>query len=60
MTDSDKQWYYDTSTGQVTQGTESGWDNRMGPYTTREEAERAIEIAKARNEAADAYDEAED
>ena len=32
----------------------------MGPYATREEAERAIEIAKARNEAADAYDEAED
>lgn len=60
MTDSDKQWYYDTSTGQVTQGAESGWDNRMGPYATREEAEHAIESAKARNEAADAYDEAED
>ena len=60
MTDSDKQWYYDTSTGQVTQGAESGWNNRMGPYATREEAEHAIEIAKARNEAADAYDEAED
>ena len=32
----------------------------MGPYATREEAEHAIEIAKARNEAADAYDAEDD
>lgn len=60
MSNPDEQWYYDTATGKVTQGAESGWDNRMGPYATREEAEHAIKIAKARNEAADAYDAEDD
>ena len=32
----------------------------MGPYDTREEAENAIEIAQARNDAADAADEEDD
>ncbi|MBC2681174.1 SPOR domain-containing protein [Corynebacterium sp. 4HC-13] len=51
-----EKWYYDTKTGQVTQGKESGWDSRMGPYDTQEEAAAALETAKKRNEQADAYD----
>ena len=49
-------WYYDVATGQVTEGPESGWDNRMGPYDTREEAENALKLAAERNAAADAAD----
>lgn len=41
-------------------GKVSGWENRMGPYNSREEAEHAIEIAQARTAAADAEDAAED
>lgn len=51
-----EKWFYDTKTGQVSQGKESGWDSRMGPYDTREEAAAALETAKKRNEQADAYD----
>lgn len=52
-------WYYDVATGQVTEGPpESGWDNRMGPYDTREEAENALKLAAERNAAADAADKA--
>ena len=36
------------------------YDNRIGPYDTREEAEHALEIAKERNQVADAYDEQDD
>ena len=52
---SDK-WFFDTETGEVTQGSSSGWESRMGPYKTREEAAQALETAKRRNEQADAYD----
>ncbi|MEX3504502.1 hypothetical protein [Corynebacterium sp. LK2510] len=57
---SDEQFYYNPSTGEVTQGKESGWDDRMGPYATRAEAEQALQIAANRNKKADAIDEAED
>ncbi|QRP61450.1 hypothetical protein [Corynebacterium minutissimum] len=60
MADADKKWFYDPSTGEVSQGKVSGWENRMGPYDSREEAEQAIEIANARTAAADAEDAAED
>lgn len=50
-------WYYDVSTGQVSQGKVPNALNRMGPYATEEEARRAIEIAAERNAAADAQDE---
>ena len=42
------------------QGKISSYDNRIGPYDTREEAEYALEIAKERNRVADAYDEQDD
>ena len=54
----DEQFYYNPSTGEVTQGKVASWDNRMGPYDTREEAERALETAAQRNQVADDQDEA--
>ena len=57
MSDADQKWFFDPTTKEVSQGKTSGWENRMGPYDTREEAENAIEIAQARNDAADAADE---
>ncbi|WP_165164186.1 SPOR domain-containing protein [Corynebacterium qintianiae] len=55
----DEQFYYNPSTGEVTQGKEAAWDERMGPYATREEAEAAIQNAKERNKQADAVEEAD-
>lgn len=52
----DDQWYYDTASGSVSQGKQKGFQNRMGPYPTRDAAEHAIETARARNAAADAQD----
>ena len=54
---SDEKWYYDISTGQAVQGKVTGWDNRMGPYSSRAEAEAALARAKARNEVWEAQDE---
>ena len=54
---SEEQWYYDIAKGQAVQGKVASWDNRMGPYATRGEAEAALAKAKARNEAWDAEDE---
>jgi hypothetical protein len=56
-TDTSASWYFDTSTGEVTQGKKSGWDTRMGPYSSKAEAERALKTAHARTEAADEWDE---
>lgn len=53
---SEEQWYYDVATGEATKGKVTGWENRMGPYATRGEAEAALAKAKARNEAWDAQD----
>lgn len=53
MTD---KWFFDTATGEVSQGTEGGWESRMGPYDSREEAAHALDKARKRNEEADAYD----
>lgn len=47
------EFFYNTRTGQVEEGRQSVATELMGPYTTREEASRALEIARARNEAAD-------
>lgn len=45
------EFYYNLSTGQVEEGRQSTGDQLMGPYPSREEASRALEIAAARNEA---------
>lgn len=54
----DEKFYFNPTTGEVTQGKVASWDNRMGPYDTREEAAHALEIAAQRNKAADEADEA--
>lgn len=53
---SEGDWYYDTETGQATQGKTDGWESRMGPYGSKAEAEAALERAKARNAEWDAQD----
>lgn len=60
MSDTDDKWYFDISTGEVTQGKSSSWDNRMGPYGSEGEAREALTVAKNRNKAADAAEDAED
>ena len=54
----DDKFYFNPTTGEVSQGKVASWDNRMGPYDTREEAERALETAAQRNQVADDQDEA--
>lgn len=60
MENEDLKWYYNPATGEVTQGPEGGWDERMGPYDSREEAASALAKAAERTKAADAYDEADE
>ena len=60
MHNEDLKYYYNLEIHQVEQGKISSYDNRIGPYDTREEAEHALEIAKERNRVADAYDEQDD
>lgn len=57
---SEEKFYFNPASGEVTQGKVGSWDDRMGPYDTREEAERALEIAAERNKRAEAQDEADD
>lgn len=49
-------FWFNTRTHEVEQGTQSGWEHRMGPYRTREEAARALETAKERSRAWDEED----
>ncbi|RBO96923.1 hypothetical protein DFR74_101942 [Nocardia puris] len=57
MSDDETAWYYNLETHRAEQG-KLGWvGNRMGPYPDRATAERALEIARERNAAADADDE---
>ena len=60
MHNEDLKYYYNLETRQVEQGKISSFDNRIGPYDTREEAEHALEIARERNRIADVYDEQDD
>lgn len=60
MSDADEKWFYDLSTKEVSQGKSAGFENRMGPYDSEAEARKAIEIAAARTEAGDDWDEADD
>ena len=52
-TDPDQQWYFDTRTRTAVQGKQKGFQDRMGPYPSKQAAEQALETAKARNDAAD-------
>jgi hypothetical protein len=42
------QWWYNHKTGQVEEGPQSLGSDRDGPYASREDAERAPEIAQER------------
>ncbi|MFW9253672.1 SPOR domain-containing protein [Corynebacterium amycolatum] len=57
MSDNSSKWYYQPSTGTVFQGKKTGWDDRMGPYDSEEEARAAMEKVAERNKAADDWDE---
>ncbi|WKD57298.1 hypothetical protein CAPI_03700 [Corynebacterium capitovis DSM 44611] len=57
---SEEQFYFNPATGEVTEGRESAWTDRMGPYATREEAEHALATAAQRNQRADAAEEADE
>jgi hypothetical protein len=53
----ENQWWYDLTTKSAVQDSRAGKAaNRLGPYPSREEAERALEKVAERNEAADAQD----
>lgn len=53
---SDEQWYWSLRTHQVVRGDEEKAADRLGPYATREEAARAMDGVRARNDANEAYD----
>lgn len=50
------EYYFNPSTGEVEEGMVSSWSRRMGPYPTREAAQRALETARARTESWDEED----
>lgn len=60
MENEDLKWYFNPQTGDVTQGPEGSWEERMGPYDSREEAAAALATAEARNKAAEDYDAEDD
>jgi len=45
----DEQWWYNDRTQEVEHGPQSGAQDRIGPFRTREEAERAVEIVRERS-----------
>lgn len=53
----DEAWYYLLDRGTVEHGKISSSHDRMGPYPDEATAKRALDIARERNKAADAYDE---
>ncbi len=50
------EFYFNIATKQVEEGKLSDWKDRMGPYPTREAAQRALDIAAARTKAWDDED----
>jgi hypothetical protein len=48
--DAERKFWFNLTTGQVEEGQQSSWEHVMGPYATREEAARALDIAKQRNQ----------
>lgn len=49
-------FWFNPRTGEVEEGKESPWTDRMGPYSTREEARHALEDAQRRSESWDEED----
>lgn len=52
MADDDgaREFWYNPGTGEVEEGMQSPWTDRMGPYATREAAQAALERARTRTE----------
>ena len=44
------EWWYNHKTGEVEEGPKSLGSDRDGPYASREDAERAPEIARERSQ----------
>src|SRR5699024_12315148 len=51
MATEESQWYFDPSTGTVSQGKQAGWENRMGHYEPEADARRAPAVTADRNKA---------
>lgn len=47
--DAAEQFWFNPATRQVERGRQSPWTTRMGPYPTREAAERALDLAQGRS-----------
>ncbi|MBX3094388.1 MAG: methionine aminopeptidase [Cryobacterium sp.] len=45
------EWWFNTKTGQVEEGPQSLGTDRLGPFETREDAARALEIIAERSRA---------
>ena len=56
MSDDENQWFYSPSDHSVHQGRDASALDRWGPYPSKAAAERAPQIAKERNDAADSAD----
>lgn len=50
-------YWFNVVTHRVEEGPQSDWTQLIGPYETREEAEKALEKVRERNEAWDAEEE---
>lgn len=53
------EFWFNTTTGEVEEGRVSDWSEVLGPYPTREAAERALATARARSQAWDREDRAD-
>ncbi|MCL1869826.1 MAG: SPOR domain-containing protein [Promicromonosporaceae bacterium] len=51
------EYWFNTQTHEVEEGRHSSWSHLMGPYPTREDAQRALDKARRRSEAWDHDDE---
>ncbi len=47
---SETEFWFNTKTREVEEGKRSSWENLMGPYPTRAEAEQALEKAAQRTQ----------
>lgn len=54
--DTGEKYYFNLRTREVEQGPQSIWADRLGPYDTYDEAVKALDRAKERNEIWDEQD----
>jgi hypothetical protein len=52
-------YWFNTRTRQVEEGHQSDWTDLLGPYESREQAERALDTARERTEKWDAQERAD-